>query len=109
DNDGDGKGDPTDPKNPDTDGDGITDGDELNTIVDDSGKTIADPNATDEVTDPNTAPKAATTQSGGAAAGSVPGKLAITGADTMLIGPAALGLLGIGAAAMFAKRRRRED
>ncbi|MBF9010040.1 hypothetical protein ACUY25_10560, partial [Corynebacterium phoceense] len=57
DNDKDGKGDPTDPLNPDTDGDGVTDGDELNTKVDESGKTVADPNQTDEKTDPNMKPE----------------------------------------------------
>ncbi|MEX3504405.1 Rib/alpha-like domain-containing protein [Corynebacterium sp. LK2510] len=55
DNDGDGKGDPTDPLNPDTDGDGVKDGDEINTIVDENGKTVEDPNATDAKTDPNKA------------------------------------------------------
>ncbi|MCI7552112.1 MAG: Rib/alpha-like domain-containing protein, partial [Actinomycetaceae bacterium] len=53
DNDGDGKGDPTDPLKADTDGDGVKDGDEINTIVDENGKTVADPNAKDEKTDPN--------------------------------------------------------
>ncbi len=56
DNDGDGKGDPTDPLNPDTDGDGVTDGEETNTIVDEDGKTVPDPDATDDKTDPNNPP-----------------------------------------------------
>ena len=55
DNDGDGKGDPTDPLNPDTDGDGVSDGDEVNTKVDpETGKTVPNPDQTDEKTDPNT-------------------------------------------------------
>ena len=56
DNDGDGKGDPTDPLNPDTDRDGVTDGEETNTIVDEDGKTVPDPDATDDKTDPNNPP-----------------------------------------------------
>ena len=44
----------TDPKNPDSDGDGVKDGEELNTKVDpDTGKTVPNPDDTDAVTDPN--------------------------------------------------------
>lgn len=59
----DGKSDPkgepgnTDPNKADSDGDGVKDGDELNTKVDPkTGKTVADPQATDKVTDPNSFP-----------------------------------------------------
>ncbi|MDD7384794.1 MAG: Rib/alpha-like domain-containing protein [Actinomycetaceae bacterium] len=64
DDDQDGKGDPTDPTKADTDGDGVKDGDEVNTIVGQDGKTVADPDATDEPTDPNKAEKPAPVQPG---------------------------------------------
>lgn len=46
----------TDPLNPDSDGDGVNDGDEVNTKVDEDGKTVDNPDQTDEKTDPNAVP-----------------------------------------------------
>ncbi|MDY5589348.1 MAG: LPXTG cell wall anchor domain-containing protein, partial [Arcanobacterium sp.] len=91
--------------NPDSDGDGVKDGDEVNTKVDPkTGKTIDDPDAKDKVTDPNVANKAAQPE---VAQPASPERMPQTGASlTGLIG---LSSLAIAAGAVLVAARRRRD
>ncbi|MCU9519804.1 hypothetical protein N7326_07990, partial [Corynebacterium sp. ES2794-CONJ1] len=64
------------PKVADTDGDGVNDGDEINTMVDENGKTVPNPAQTDEKTDPNVAGTGMGPDNSGSSKAMTPGAIA---------------------------------